>query len=318
MSRQKKTAQHDLAIPTLPEDAIRERDAAAAWLYALKFEPEQDQELLYAMLTEFFNGIDISRVHSLVCHRNAYENISADFAEEILEQLKVDKYEDLAYRNAVMHVLVEDYFTELRQTTVTYADDAVARVVKYLDEDLRGSTKNATQVLSGQRTKMRRISRELTICLMYMFLYRKDCDIYDDATYHNMGEVLAPDGEPAFLNDNFNAEDLIDRNGKMSARMKFALAEARNRASKILLLKKDIDAIIQKSSAKWRVSRMAVIDLIILELGTYEMMYEKKVPSRVVINEAVELAKVYCSEQSKGFVNGILQQICTDNEVSVK
>ncbi len=57
------------------------------------------------------------------------------------------------------------------------------------------------------------------------------------------------------------------------------------------------------------------VDLIaqaILRLGTYELQYDKTVPARVVIDEAVELAKVFCAENSFRFVNGVLDKVAAD------
>ena len=58
---------------------------------------------------------------------------------------------------------------------------------------------------------------------------------------------------------------------------------------------------------------MALIDLNILRMATYELFIEKKSSTNILINEAVELAKMFGAEQSPAFVNGILQQICNDN-----
>ena len=78
-----------------------------------------------------------------------------------------------------------------------------------------------------------------------------------------------------------------------------------------------VDTIVQKSSPRWRVKRMSVIDRNILRLATYEIFHRPDVPPRVVINEAVELAKRFGAEQTKSFVNGILQQVCVDNDVAL-
>lgn len=68
----------------------------------------------------------------------------------------------------------------------------------------------------------------------------------------------------------------------------------------------ELDEIINKFSQHWRVTRIAKIELTILRLAVYEMLYRDDVPTKVAINEAVELSKQYGDENSKGFVNGIL------------
>ena len=71
----------------------------------------------------------------------------------------------------------------------------------------------------------------------------------------------------------------------------------------------ELDAKIEESAVNWRVSRMSVLDRNIIRLASYEMMFKEDVPPRVAIDEAMELAKRYCAEDSPGFINGILDAI---------
>ena len=71
----------------------------------------------------------------------------------------------------------------------------------------------------------------------------------------------------------------------------------------------ELDALIGRYSEHWRLERMAVVDRNLLRLAVYELLYLPEIPPKVVINEAVELAKRYGSEDSGGFVNGILDQV---------
>ncbi len=66
------------------------------------------------------------------------------------------------------------------------------------------------------------------------------------------------------------------------------------------------DEIISSHAANWKLERIAVIDRNILRLALVELDKSPDVPVRVVINEAIELAKTFSTEQSFGFVNGIL------------
>jgi transcription antitermination protein NusB len=70
-----------------------------------------------------------------------------------------------------------------------------------------------------------------------------------------------------------------------------------------------IDSMIQEVAENWRLDRMAAIDRNILRLGAYEMLFCPEVPSKVAINEALELAKRYSTAQSSRFVNGILDRL---------
>ena len=70
-----------------------------------------------------------------------------------------------------------------------------------------------------------------------------------------------------------------------------------------------IDELISQAAENWRIDRMAAIDRNILRLGAFEMLYDPKVPTKVAINEALELAKRYSTAQSSRFVNGILDRL---------
>ena len=71
----------------------------------------------------------------------------------------------------------------------------------------------------------------------------------------------------------------------------------------------DIDQSINEVSKGWKTSRMSKVDLTIIRLAVYEMKYEDTIPTGVAINEAVELAKNYGSDDSASFVNGILAKL---------
>ncbi len=71
----------------------------------------------------------------------------------------------------------------------------------------------------------------------------------------------------------------------------------------------ELDALIRQYSEHWRLERMAAVDRNLLRLALYELLHQPQIPAKVVINEAVELAKRYGSEESGAFVNGILDRI---------
>ncbi len=71
----------------------------------------------------------------------------------------------------------------------------------------------------------------------------------------------------------------------------------------------DIDNIIIENAVGWEISRIDKIDLAILRLAIYEIIFDEGVPNVVAINEAIKLAKDYSSEKSHKFINGILAKI---------
>lgn|SRR3989338_6128767 len=71
----------------------------------------------------------------------------------------------------------------------------------------------------------------------------------------------------------------------------------------------EIDAVISKYAEHWELHRMAAVDRNILRFSTYELLYLEEVPPKVVINEAVNIAKKFSQEESGRFVNGVLDKI---------
>ncbi len=71
----------------------------------------------------------------------------------------------------------------------------------------------------------------------------------------------------------------------------------------------EIDNILNQLSEGWKTTRMNRVDLTILRLATYELKWDEDVPTGVAINEAVELAKRYSSDQGPSFVNGVLAKV---------
>ncbi len=79
---------------------------------------------------------------------------------------------------------------------------------------------------------------------------------------------------------------------------------------------KNIENQIEQNIKKeWTISRISKIDLTLLKLGIYEMLYTK-LPYKVVINEVVELSKKYGDDSSKSFVNGVLASIVKKNNIT--
>lgn len=86
-------------------------------------------------------------------------------------------------------------------------------------------------------------------------------------------------------------------------------AELEVKAGKIMSLIPEIDEKINEVSEGWKTGRMGSVELTILRLAVYEMKYDETVPEKVAINEAVELAKKYGSDDAPAFVNGILAKL---------
>jgi transcription antitermination protein NusB len=78
----------------------------------------------------------------------------------------------------------------------------------------------------------------------------------------------------------------------------------------------EIDKAIQPYLKNWTVGRLAKADALIMQIAAYEMLFgdTEQVPQRVALNEAIEIAKLYCDEQSSKFINGVLSNLIPKNE----
>ena len=91
---------------------------------------------------------------------------------------------------------------------------------------------------------------------------------------------------------------------------KFAVALARGVAGSV----ERLDPLIESAADHWRLERMAIIDRLILRLAVWEFLDQPETPGRVIINEALELARTFSTDESVGFINGILDEIRCSSE----
>lgn len=78
--------------------------------------------------------------------------------------------------------------------------------------------------------------------------------------------------------------------------------------------REELDSIISSHSENWTISRMATVDRSILRMAVYEFLYCHDIPPKVTINEAIDLGKLYGTENSGAFINGILDAIYSNME----
>ena len=83
----------------------------------------------------------------------------------------------------------------------------------------------------------------------------------------------------------------------------------RQKAQKVAQKAEEIDALLNTHTTGWKTSRMNKVDLTILRLAVYEMKWDEDVPVGVAIDEAVELAKKYSSDEGPAFINAVLAKL---------
>lgn len=76
----------------------------------------------------------------------------------------------------------------------------------------------------------------------------------------------------------------------------------------------EIDIMLQPIAPEWPIDQIARMDRIVLRMGAYELLYSEKAPPKVVINEAVELAKAFGGDNSSKFINGVLGTVLRNKE----
>lgn len=108
--------------------------------------------------------------------------------------------------------------------------------------------------------------------------------------------------------------------GEMEEQVSFSLEELegksednityiKNKVKSILDHIEVIDAKIEECCEGWNLGRIGKAEISIMRIAVYEIMLEEDIPNSVAINEAVELSKLYCDEEAKGFVNAVLGKV---------
>lgn len=108
-------------------------------------------------------------------------------------------------------------------------------------------------------------------------------------------DVLTPEG----------VEEIV-HNVSMSEKHEAFL---KSKTEEIMLKVPELDAKINEVAQGWKTKRMGKVDLTILRLALFEMLYDDEVPEKVAINEAVELAKKFGGNDSPAFINGVLAKL---------
>ena len=90
---------------------------------------------------------------------------------------------------------------------------------------------------------------------------------------------------------------------------------ARRLVSGVLSEREEIDRLIQHCTEHWKLLRMAKVDLVILRMATYELLFCPDIPLNVSLDEAIEIGKRFGTDDSPGFINGVLDQVAHSSYV---
>mgnify|MGYP003747946369 FL=1 len=145
----------------------------------------------------------------------------------------------------------------------------------------------------------RRLAREYAIQFLYSTDFNKNEN--PDEMLEDFFEIKEEQGKDG-LKDSVKEEDL-----------KFAEEIIKGTLEKL----QEIDQFIQNNTTGWTKERIAKVDLAILRLALYEILFRDDIPDSVSINEAIELAKKYSTDESGSFVNGVLGKIIREADIKV-
>jgi transcription antitermination protein NusB len=132
------------------------------------------------------------------------------------------------------------------------------------------------------------------------------------ASNRHLGRIIALQTlyEEEFRRDasdsDFDLEEVLTRNIGRYAEMVDDIDFIRELVMGVLARTEELDAVLQPIAPEWPIDQIARMDRLVLRIGLYELLYAKDVPPKVVINEAVELAKAFGGENSSKFINGVL------------
>lgn len=90
---------------------------------------------------------------------------------------------------------------------------------------------------------------------------------------------------------------------------------ARRLVSGVVSQRVEIDRLVDRASENWKLTRLSKVDLVILRMATYELVFCSDIPLNVSLDEAIEMGKRFGSEDSPNFINGVLDQIAHSDAV---
>lgn len=132
------------------------------------------------------------------------------------------------------------------------------------------------------------------------------------ASNRHLGRIIAlqtlyeQDFRRAAADATFDLDEVLARNVARYEAMVDDVAFIKQLTQGVSDQAEDLDVKLQPIAPEWPIDQIARMDRVILRIGLYELEHSKDVPPKVVINEAVELAKAFGSENSSKFVNGVL------------
>ncbi|MBP3924670.1 transcription antitermination factor NusB [bacterium] len=198
------------------------------------------------------------------------------------------------------------------------------KIVSYSKEDLKDIILKSVRILSSNA------SDELKITLGALIEMRDNIETYEANHETNLERPLGVSNIPVPLpmtsDMTGRINEMIDIAEKSLAALEIAefttldsQNDVKDYAVKIAETfqknHKEVDDTIQKYAKNWDIQRMVKMDKDILRIAIVELIYLKDAPMKVIVDEAIELAKKYSTDDSASFINGILAKVIVDNGI---
>ncbi len=198
-----------------------------------------------------------------------------------------------------------------------------------LDKDITNYTKNdfSDIILNSVRTLQSSATDELQLALSSLIEFKAQIDDYEANHETNLNRPLDVSNVavPVIMSDDLSKKiaDMIDVAEKSLLALEiaeFTTLDSQNNVQDFTMNiaqqykehRNELDEIIQKYSKNWDLQRLVTMDKNILRIALIELLYIKETPLKVVIDEALELAKKYSTDESATFINGILAKVIVD------
>lgn len=198
-----------------------------------------------------------------------------------------------------------------------------------LDKDITNYTKNdfSDIILNSVRTLQSSATDELQLALSSLIEFKAQIDDYEANHETNLNRPLDVSNVavPVIMSDDLSKKiaDMIDVAEKSLLALEiaeFTTLDSQNNVQDFTMHiaqqykehRNELDEIIQKYSKNWDLQRLVTMDKNILRIALIELLYIKETPLKVVIDEALELAKKYSTDESATFINGILAKVIVD------
>lgn len=195
------------------------------------------------------------------------------------------------------------------------------KLISYSTEDLENIILKTVRILTSNATD------ELKVALGTLIDMKNRIDDFEAEHELNLNRPLGAKNIPVpMTSDDIGSkvDEMIEISEKAMLALEIAefttleaQSEVKDYAIKIAALfqqhQKDIDKQIQQYSKGWDIERLVKMDKDILRIAIVELLYLKEAPMKVVVDEALELAKKYSTDDSSSFINGILGKVIIDN-----